>query len=137
MLTLVRGVLVLVPTLAVAGFLAPGLASRVGDDVVACLAGCASETPRRPGPLRIVTLNMFHGWPGFTYQDARVDLIVRELEARDPDIVFLQEVPRTRRHGFAVEALARRLGRNHVYVRANGNHDIIGFEEGVAILSRF
>src|SRR5690606_36291116 len=116
---------------------APELASRVGDDVVACLSGCAGGAPRRPGPLRIVTLNMFHGFPHFTYLDARIDLIVRELLKADPDILFLQEVPRTRGHGFAVKALSRRLGRNHVYIRANGNHDVIGFEEGIAILSRF
>jgi endonuclease/exonuclease/phosphatase family metal-dependent hydrolase len=57
-------------------------------------------------------------------------------EMQGADIVLLQEVTRTSK--FKVdEWLADRLGMGYAYVRANGHESEIGFEEGLAVFSRF
>jgi endonuclease/exonuclease/phosphatase family metal-dependent hydrolase len=62
--------------------------------------------------------------------------VARLSETESADIVLLQEVARTP----ALQAdvwLAHRLGMACAYSRANGHEAAIGFEEGLAILSRF
>ena len=112
-------------------------ASRPGQSVVGCAESCAAAIERRAGPLRIVSLNMLHGFPLFKNLTLRLDLIVAELKRLDADVVLLQETPWTVRTGYAAEYLAMQLGYNYLYYRANGNHALIFFEEGEAILSRF
>jgi len=112
-------------------------ASCVGGRVSGCPEACATSTERQDGPLRLLSLNMLHGFPRFERLSERIELIAAEIRRLDPDIVCLQEVPWTLRRGGAVEALAARSGLNHVYVRANGNRWAILFEEGEAILSRY
>ena len=112
-------------------------ASRPGQSVVGCAEGCAAPVKRLAGPLRIVTLNMLHGFPLFKNLPLRLDLIAAELQHLDADIVLLQETPWTVRTGYGAEYLAKQLGYNYLYYRANGNHALIFFEEGEAILSRF
>ena len=112
-------------------------ASQPGHSVEGCAQGCATTDEREPGPLRLVSLNMLHGFPSFTDLAVRLDLIGSELQRLEADIVLLQEVPWTRRTGNGAKALAVRLGYNYLYYRANGNRRLIFFEEGEAILSRF
>jgi endonuclease/exonuclease/phosphatase family metal-dependent hydrolase len=112
------------------------VASRPGLWPSGCERGCATGE-RAPGPVRVVQLNMLHGFPAFGRLDERVDLIVAEVLRRDADVVLLEEVPWTVRTGAVVDELARRTGMNHVFRRANGNRRGILFEEGEAILSRF
>ena len=111
--------------------------SRAGTRVEGCPDGCASVGERRGGPLRVMSLNVLHGFPRFEHLEARLDLIADEIHRQDADIVCLQEMPWTLRLGSAAEYLADRTGLNHLYVRANGNRWTILFEEGEAILSRF
>jgi len=110
-------------------------ASRPGSRVEGCPEGCATAPPRREGPLRVLSLNMLHGFPRFEHLDDRLDLIAAEIRRLDPDIVCLQEVPW--HWGSAAQDLAERTGLNHLYMRANGNRWAILFEEGEAILSRY
>ena len=112
-------------------------ASLPGRSVEGCPVGCADSGARTAGPLRIVSLNMLHGFPSFTHLLLRLNLIVDEIERLDADVVLLQEVPWTVRTGYAADFLARQLNYNYLYYRANGNHHLIFFEEGEAILSRF
>ncbi|HEX9092074.1 MAG TPA: endonuclease/exonuclease/phosphatase family protein [Anaerolineales bacterium] len=112
-------------------------ASRAGRSMVGCAEGCAARRERRTGPLRIVSLNILHGFPLFKNLPLRLDLIAAELQRLDADIVLLQETPWTVRIGYGAEYLAKQLGYNYLYYRANGNHALIFFEEGEAILSRF
>jgi endonuclease/exonuclease/phosphatase family metal-dependent hydrolase len=112
-------------------------ASGPGQSVVGCAEGCAAPVERRAGPLRIVSLNMLHGFPLFKNLALRLDLIAAELKRMDADIVLLQETPWTVRTGYGAEYLAKQLGYNYLYYRANGDHALIFFEEGEAILSRF
>ncbi len=111
--------------------------SRAGTGVGGCPQGCATTARRREGPLRVMSLNMLHGFPRFDHLQDRLELIAQEIRGHDPDIVCLQEVPWTPRLGSAAQYLAQRLGLNHVYLRANGNRWAILFEEGEAILSRY
>ncbi len=101
-----------------------------------CERDCA-KAERSPGPLRVIQLNMLHGFPRFAHLDARIDLIVDEIRRRQADVVLLEEVPWTADTGSVVSELARRTDMEHVFRRANGNRRAILFEEGDAILSRF
>lgn len=112
-------------------------ASRPGRAAAGCLQGCVSASPRRAGPMRVLSLNMLHGFPSFTRLRLRVDLIITEIRRLDADVVLLQEVPWTIQTGNVSRSMARELGYNYVYYRANGNKNLIFFEEGEAILSRF
>jgi endonuclease/exonuclease/phosphatase family metal-dependent hydrolase len=110
-------------------------ASRPGARAEGCPDGCAGASPRTGGPLRVLSLNMLHGFPRFAHLSDRLDLIAAEIRRLDPDIVCLQEVPW--HWGLAAQDLAERAGLNYLYLRANGNRWAILFEEGEAILSRY
>ena len=114
-----------------------GNVSRPGRRTWGCAAGCATPTVRQPGPLRLLSLNMLHGFPRFAHLEQRLDLIAAEVRRQDADIVLLQEVPWTPPLGSAARLLADRIGYNFLYLRANGNRWAILFEEGEAILSRY
>jgi endonuclease/exonuclease/phosphatase family metal-dependent hydrolase len=58
------------------------------------------------------------------------------IEDERVDVALLQEVARTR-EVHADRWLAERLGMGSAYSRANGHEKAIGFEEGLAILSRY
>ncbi|RPI54109.1 MAG: hypothetical protein EHM56_06565, partial [Chloroflexi bacterium] len=113
------------------------LASRPGTRVEGCPQDCSTAAPRREGPLRVMSLNLLHGFPRFEHLSRRLDLVAAEIRRQDADIVCLQEVPWTRRLGNGAEYLAGRTGLNYLYLRANGNRGTILFEEGEAILSRY
>ena len=127
-----------------AGFAALGLlalwvlsASRPASRVEGCPAACAAAEARRDGPLRVLSLNVLHGFPRFEHLARRLDLVAAEIHRLDADVVLLQEVPWIPGLGSGAAYLARRTGLNYVYARANGNRHAILFEEGEAILSRF
>jgi endonuclease/exonuclease/phosphatase family metal-dependent hydrolase len=103
--------------------------------------------------LRVITLNLLHGAPIPGARTARVSVGQRlewtaeHLGEERPDVVLLQEASVSRRHGHTAEILARRLGMDFVYARANptpllralGPRRLLGrlaFEEGPAVLSR-
>lgn len=111
--------------------------SQPGRRVEGCLDGCATASTRLPGPLRLVSLNILHGFPHFQDLPARLDLISQELRRQDADVVLLNEVPWTMKTGSAAASLAGQLGYNYIYYRNSGNKWLIFFEEGEVILSRF
>ncbi len=112
-------------------------ASQPGTWVEGCGAGCGVAPARSGGNLRVVSLNMLHGFPLFKNLSERIDLISMELQRVNADVVLLQEVPWTIRTGNVAKLLANRLGYNYLYYRADGNKNLILFEQGEAILSRF
>ena len=111
--------------------------SKAGTHPEGCLQACSTAGGRRDGPLRVMSLNVLHGYPKFEHLSRRLDLITREIRRQDADIVCLQEVPWTRQLGSGAEYLSQRAGLNYLYLRANGNRRTIFFEEGVVILSRY
>jgi len=111
--------------------------SRPGSRVLGCPTGCA--VPRDSSPaagkqstqtLKVMSLNMLHGFPRFEHLSDRLDLIAMEINRQEADIVCLQEVPWTVRLGNGARYLAEQTGMNHAYLRANGNRWAILFEEG-------
>jgi endonuclease/exonuclease/phosphatase family metal-dependent hydrolase len=111
--------------------------SRPGSRVVGCFEGCAIPKETTDDGLRILSLNMLHGFPKFKFLSERLEMIASEINRLNPDIVLLQEVPWTLKTGSAAEFLAEKTGMNHAYLRANGNRWAILFEEGEVILSRY
>jgi endonuclease/exonuclease/phosphatase family metal-dependent hydrolase len=97
----------------------------------------ATNTGRHPDRLRIVDFNVLHGIPGFEGQEARYQDTLAAFRLLAPDIIVLQEVWDTLAHGNMARRLGEALHLNHVYARANGSRQLLGFEEGSAILSRF
>jgi endonuclease/exonuclease/phosphatase family metal-dependent hydrolase len=112
-------------------------ASKAGVRPEGCSTGCSTAHERREGPLRVMSLNMLHGFPRFEHLSTRLDLIADQICRQDADIVCLQEVPWTWQLGSVAAYLAGRVGMNHQYLRANGNRRAILFEEGAATLSRY
>lgn len=112
-------------------------ASQPGWRVEGCPAGCAAQSTRSAGPLRVVSLNMLHGFPDFKDLPVRMELIAQEIRRLDADVVLLQEAPWTVRTGNVAKSLAGELGYNYLYYRSEGNKWLIFFEQGEAILSRF
>ncbi len=112
-------------------------ASRPGTHVEGCAQGCATAAPRGDPALRVLSLNVLHGFPRFSHLRARLDLVAAEIRRLDVDVACLQEVPWVPGLGSAARYLARETGLNHLYLRANGNRRAILFEEGEAILSRY
>lgn len=104
------------------------------------------------GPeMTVVTLNLLHGF-GDTVNDAtldnRLEIVAQELIATLPDAVLFQEASVTlpEAHCSVIETLSDRVNTalsqtgksyNRIYARSNGSADLIGFEEGSAILSLY
>lgn len=117
------------------------LARRV--DAVAQPAGWTTvlPTPSSPPPascdgLTILSANLWHDWPRQHRWTERLEAVADLVEAEGVDILLLQEVARTptlRADGW----LAGRLGLSLAFARTNGAIEAIGFEEGLAILSRY
>jgi endonuclease/exonuclease/phosphatase family metal-dependent hydrolase len=111
--------------------------SRPGIQIESCLEDCSTTVPGVGKPLRVVSLNMLHGFPKFNDLSKRLEIISDEILRLDAHIVLLQEVPWTLKTGNAAKLLSNLTGMNYIYQRANGNRWAIGFEEGEAILSRY
>jgi endonuclease/exonuclease/phosphatase family metal-dependent hydrolase len=86
--------------------------------------------------LTVLSINLWHDWPRHRRWRQRLESVALLVEHESADLVLLQEVARTRRLA-ADRWLADRLGMHDSYQRANGDRARIGFEEGVAVLSRF
>jgi hypothetical protein len=112
-------------------------ASKPGQEIEGCPRGCASISPNQDNVLRVMSLNMLHGFPQFEAIQSRLDLIASEILRVEADIVCLQETPWSRQTASAAGYLSKMTALNYVYLRANGNRKVIFFEEGSAILSRY
>lgn len=92
--------------------------------------------PTQTAPLTVLSANLWHDWPQHRRQYERLEQFARLVEQEAVDIALLQEVSRHR--DLHTDAwLAERLGMAYAYARANGHRAAIGFEEGVAVFSRF
>ena len=90
--------------------------------------------PRR---LRVVQFNVLHDYPRFRSADRRLSDLENALRELDADILVLQEVWSAPGYQNVAEVVGSRLGLHVVYARANGSRRLLGFEEGVAVLSRY
>jgi len=85
--------------------------------------------------ISVMSANLWHDWPRFRKLPERMEAFAQLVEDQGADILLLQEVAR-KPDLHVDEWLAERLEMGYVYSRANG-HKHIGFEEGIAIFSRF
>ena len=90
-----------------------------------------------PKTIRVVDLNVLHGYPDLRDQEQRSRALLAGLRALDPGVIVLQEASINAKNGDLARMLGTELGMNVTYARANGSRRLIGFEEGSAILSRF
>ncbi len=93
------------------------------------------HTRNNCGVVTVMSANLWHDWPRYRRLPERLDAFAHLVEAERIDILLLQEVASTPDLNGG-EWLADRLGMAYIYSRANGHHSI-GFEEGLAVLSRF
>lgn len=93
-------------------------------------------TPRERPILTVMSANLCHDWPRHRRWAERMESFACLAEREKADVLLLQEVARTRRLR-ADQWIAHRLGMAFAYSRANGHERGIGFEEGVAVFSRY
>ncbi|MDX9955541.1 MAG: endonuclease/exonuclease/phosphatase family protein [Anaerolineae bacterium] len=86
--------------------------------------------------LTLATLNLWHDYPHYSLQQERLEAAQLLLQELSPDLLCLQEASRTPVVDHAAAALASGLETTGVYARANGNRNLIRFEEGEAVLAR-
>lgn len=99
-------------------------------------AGSLRAPYHRNDAITVLSANLWHDWPRHRRLMQRLETFARLVEAEEVDILLLQEVARTP-DVHTDQWLADRLNMAYVYSRANGHHKGIGFEEGLAIFSRF
>lgn len=88
------------------------------------------------GVLTVMSANLWHDWPFRRRLPLRLEAFAQLVEKERADVVLLQEVIRTPQIQ-ADDWLGKRLEMAFVYSRVNGDEEAIGFEEGLAVLSRF
>ena len=84
----------------------------------------------------MVSANLWHDWPRYRNLEDRLESFARQISQLDADVLLVQEVARTTQLQVD-EWLAKRLHMQAVYARVNGHLNGIGFEEGLAVLTRF
>jgi endonuclease/exonuclease/phosphatase family metal-dependent hydrolase len=87
-------------------------------------------------PFTILSANICHTWPRRNFPAQRMEELINMVDHYQADILLLQEVWRSdtiHMHRW----LADKLSMNLAYSRTNGDQRHIGFEEGLAILTRF
>lgn len=94
------------------------------------------ELKKQNEHITILTANLWHDWPRRRRLRERLECFVELIKYEEVDIVLLQELARTPEFA-ADEWLSNQLGMAYVYSRANGHAHGIGFEEGLAVFSRF
>ena len=140
------------PPLVLLLLLLAGLLVACGDGSSTSnqISGTATREP--PPTLRVASVNLLHGFDSEVNSSTLLDrlgLVADALQAADVDIVGVQESSISSYGGNVAEELARRLGFEFVYQRANPNIEdataeendalasAIDFEEGEAVISRF
>ena len=129
-----------------------GLLTACASDALAPTEDAETPTVERPPTLRVASVNMLHGLDSEVNASTlldRLDLVAEALLAENVDIVGLQESSISSYGGNVAEELARRLGFEFVYQRANPNLEAatqeendtlalaLDLEEGEAVLSRY
>lgn len=91
---------------------------------------------REQDQVSILTANLWHDWPRYRDLQQRLECFASVVKKENIDVILLQELARTENFA-ANEWLSEVLGMAYVFSRANGSSAGIGFEEGVAVFSRF
>lgn len=87
-------------------------------------------------PITILSANLWHDWPRNRRLKERLRCFVDLIKQEKVDLLLLQELTRTSEFE-ADKWLGDQLGMAYIYSRSNGNASEIGFEEGLAVFSRY
>ena len=118
---------------------APARPAFLSGAVLVAVAAWLTAPPTAWGEeagLRVVTYNLAHDWPRHRVLAERVEILAQELLVQQVDVACLQEIAITRSVD-TPQVLADRTGYAVRYARANGSAALIGFQDGVAVASRF
>jgi endonuclease/exonuclease/phosphatase family metal-dependent hydrolase len=103
--------------------------------------GCGNSEHPPPlesnGILHAASFNLLHDWPFFMRIAERLDIVARGIETEHVDVLGIQEVSVTEDIGNSLEDLALDVGYYYVYAHLEGSFDLIRFEDGNGVLSRF
>jgi endonuclease/exonuclease/phosphatase family metal-dependent hydrolase len=117
--------------------------------VCAVVLGGVPAAAGQGRPLRVVSLNLYHGgvtsvrWGDGDLLERRLAMVVEQLREIAPDVIGVQEASTGRDRGDVAARLAGALGYGHVRAPAGWRwmpwlvHGALGFDEGPAVLSRF
>ena len=113
------------------------------------LVGAPAAAAEGGRPLRVVSLNLYHGgvtsvrWGDGDLLERRLAMVVEQLRQIDADVIGVQEASTGRDRGDVAARLAAALGYGWVRAPAGWRwvpwlvHGALGFDEGPAVLSRF
>lgn len=90
--------------------------------------GCSTIT--------VISANLWHDYPQYRRINERLDDFIKMVLSENADVILLQEVARTS-FLHVDEKLSDELKMAYLYSRANGHRSAIGFEEGLAVYSRY
>jgi len=87
--------------------------------------------------VRASSFNLLHDWPYFMRIGERLEIDAQGIKKNHIDVLGVQEVSVTTVIGNSIEDLALRLGYYYLYAHLEGSFDLIKFEDGNGVLSRF
>lgn len=87
--------------------------------------------------LHVGTQNLLHDFPKFHKVDERFSRLIEEIKIQDLDIIGLQEASWIAEIGLVPEKIAEQLGYHYIFFVSEGAGRILGFLNGMAILSRY
>jgi len=107
---------------------------------VVCVAGgvrADGDAQRDPATLRVGSQNLLHDFPKFHKVHERYSRIADEIRRLDLDVVGLQESAWISEIGLVPEKIAQQLGYHFVHFELETSASLLGFKNGVAIISRY
>ncbi|MFN0250242.1 MAG: endonuclease/exonuclease/phosphatase family protein [Kofleriaceae bacterium] len=85
-------------------------------------------------PIRIATLNLLHGFPGFEQLEQRTQMVVDWIALAKPDFIMIQEAHQSPSMANRGQDIATRTGYSWLWEKASGVDFV--FEEGPGVLSK-
>ena len=102
--------------------------------------GMSPSFPKKevqPRRLRIAQLSAAHDDPSLGEAELQIEGLFQSLAELDADVILLQQVWSAAGSENLAQRLGKQLALEVAYARANGSRRLLGFEQGVAVLSRF
>lgn len=90
-----------------------------------------------PGILHVASQNLLHDYPKYHKVEKRLSRLIQEIKAQDLDIIGFQEASWITSIGLVPRMIAEQLGYHYVFFVTEGAGRILGFLNGMAIVSRY
>lgn len=105
--------------------------------MIQCGSGDENANEDSAGIIHAASFNLLHDWPKYMKIAERLDIVSQGIQREHLDILGIQEASVTERIGNSLEDLALYLGYYYIYAHLEGSYDLIKFENGNGVLSRF